>query len=368
MRLNYNQLEGIKEKFGVDRIWSYSRISSFVQHPWEYRMTYLEKVGRGQNVYGYLGNVCHDIIQDAYEGKHKFKEMPDLFDEAIMDWRLNYPELKFMNKNVEDGYIKNVRDYFENTEIIPYEIVNEKSVCIHIHDEKRDEDIVLVGYIDSEYTDDDGYFNILDYKTSSRSGFSGKQLKEKSQQLGLYAIGVSQFRGIPLEKIRLRFDMMKYYEIRFMQKNGKLGKTIQERSKWVQGVHKRVNRKLAELEYDPLEVDDMMEIAIMNNNLDNLPKEVQDMFTLHNYYIDVQITEEEAEELKQFVCDTVADIREREKGDWEKEFPEPVIDRSNSFYFEQLAPHLLKHHKSYQAQMEMQKGIASEEDLLSLFQ
>lgn len=368
MRLSYEQLESIKDKFGVDRIWSYSRLNSFVQYPWQYRMTYLEKVGYGNSIYGHLGNVSHDIIQDMYEGKHKYEDMAELFDEAILDWRLNHSELKFINKKVEDGYIENVRDYFKNTEVIPYDVTNESPVCIHFYDEKRDEDIVFVGYLDSEYVDDEGFFNIVDYKTSSRSGFSGKQLKEKSQQLALYAIGINQFRGIPLDKIRLRFDMMKYYEVRFMQKNGKQGKTIQERNSWVKGVQKRANRKLAELGYDPLEVDDMMEIAILNNSLDSLPKEVQEMFTLHNYYIDVQITEEDAEELKQFVCDTVAEIKEREKGDWVETFPEPKIDASNEFYFTQLASHLLKHHEGYQAQKEMEKGMASEDDLLALFE
>lgn len=368
-RLSYEQLEGIKEKFDVDRIWSYSRLSTFIDEPWIYRKQYLEKVGNPDNVYSYWGTIAHDLIQGMYEGEHTYEEMSDILESKIIEWRTTRSDLKFMNQKVEDGYIKNLQDYFKNTEVIPYEVTNEKPVCVHIYDKERKENIALIGYIDSEYVDDEGYFNIVDFKTSSNSGFSGKKLKEKARQLSLYAIGVNQFRGIPFEKIRLRFDMMKYYEVRFMQKNGKIGKSKQERSKWVQGMTKRIQKELFDLDYDPLESDEMMEIAILNNNLDNLPKEVQEKFTLHNLYIDVQITEDEAEELKQFVCDTVADIKEREKGDWDETFPEPLINASNNFYFNQLAPHLLKHHKRYQEEQKLLRPTeeVEDDDLLALF-
>lgn len=369
MRLKHEQLEMIKEKFGVKNIWSYSRVNSFLNEPFEYRMTYLEKIGRGQSVYGHLGTACHDIIQDHTDGKYPYDKMVDKFDEAILDWRMNHSELKFVSQKVEDGYIKNVRNYFETTEIIPYDITNEAAVCIHLKDEKRDKQHVFVGYMDAEYVDDEGIFNIVDYKTSSKSGFSGKKLKESSRQLLLYAIGINQFRGIPLENIRLRFDMMKYYEIRFMLKNGKMSKTVQERASWVSAITKRIQRALLDLDYDPIESDEMMEIASMNNNLDNMPKEIQDMFTLHNYYIDVDASEEDANELKELFCDTIADIEERENGVWEEEFPEPIIHNGNRFYFEQLASHLLPHMPRYQEEkkmLEAREGV-QDEDLLSLF-
>lgn len=332
-------------------------------------MTYLEKIGRGSNCWSHFGSISHDIIQGMYEGKHKYEDMVKLFDEAIIDWRVNHSHLKFMNKKVEDGYIDNMREYFRTTEVIPYELTNETAICAHLHDEKRDKDHVFIGYVDSEYVDDDGIFNIVDYKSSSISGFTGKKLKENSRQLLLYAIGINQFRDIPLENIRLRFDMMKYYEVRFLQKNGKIGKSKQERAHWVKGMTKRIQRELFDLDYDPIESDEMMEIAIMNNNLDNLPEEVQKKFTLHNLYIDVDVTEEDAEELKQSLIDTIADIEEREKGNWEEEFPEPKIHAGNRFYFEQLAPHLLKHMPMYQEEQNMLNPTedVSDDDLLSLF-
>lgn len=367
LRLTYKQLEGLKEKFGVKVLYSYSRVNSYLQEPWIYRKTYLDKVERGSSCYAMLGNLAHDVIQNHLDGDYPYEEMINKYNEGLLEWKTEHSDLKFINKSVEDSYIASMKNYFQTTKIIPHKIINETPVCIHIPLED-DEDIVFIGYIDSEYVDEDGIFNIVDYKSSSISGFSGKQLKEKAQQLTLYAIGINQVRGIPFEKIRLRFDMMKFYEISFMQKNGKIGKTKAERSKWVEKIIKRLQKDLFELGYDPIETDGLLDVSLMNNSIDNLPQEVQDKYTFDNLYIDVTVTEEEAEELKQMMKETVLEIREKEKGDWEVEFPEPKIDNSNKFFFEQLNSHLLKHHSGYQEEQAMIKGQATDDDLLAMFQ
>ena len=218
MRLGYEERKMIMDRFGVDKLWSYSRLSTYLNSAWEYRMLYLEKKPRTDNVYTVWGQISHDIIQGMYEGEYEYEEMIEEFDKRTLDWRINGTH-KFMNESVEAGYIKNLQDYFQTTEKVPYEVKNEKPVCIHIKDEERDKDIVFIGYVDSEYVDEDGILNIVDYKTSSKSGFSGSSLKEHSRQLMLYAIGINQFRKIPFDKIRLRFDMMKYYNVEYIQKN-----------------------------------------------------------------------------------------------------------------------------------------------------
>lgn len=370
VRLSREQREGIMSKFGVETLHSFSRISTYWNMPWEYYLVYLKKIPRNfSNIYSHWGLISHDLIQDYYDGKYPYEKMSELLEEHIIDWRTNHSHLKFMNKKIEDGYIENLRDYFKTTETIPYDIKNETAVCIHFPVEGDEEDIVFIGYIDSEYVDDDGVLNIVDYKTSSISGFTGKKLKEKARQLSLYAIGINQFRGIPFDKIRLRFDMMKYYEVRYLQKNGKTAKSKKERSKWVEGVLKKLQKELAALDYDPIEVDDLLEMSVLNNSIKNLPQEVQDKFSLHNCYIDVTITKDEAKELEKLMRDTVAEIREKEKGDWEIEFPEPKIDYSNKFYLEQLAPHLLKYHQRFQEEQKMLKPEVEveDDDLLAMF-
>jgi len=372
LRLSKKQRQFVMDRFNVDRLWSYSRFSTYLEQPWEYRLAYLEKVPRGENIYTYWGTIAHDIIQDFYDGKHEYSDMIGILEEKIMDWKLERQDLKFMSSNVESGYIDNLKDYFTTTEVIKHEIRNETPVCIHFKDEERDRDIVFIGYADSEYTDENGITHIVDYKTSSKTGFSGASLKAHARQLMLYAIGFHQVRGIPYDKINLRFDMMKYYEVGYQQKNGKIGKSKQERRSWVAGSIKKIRKDLMELGYDPIEVDEMCEEAILENNISNMPQEVQDKFTLNNCYIDVSITEEEANQLEKFVVDVVDEILRKEEMDWEEAFPAPIIDASNSFYFEQLAPHLLQYHKEYQNKQSLMKkakeSSLTDDDLLAMFE
>ena len=367
MRLGYEERKMIMDRFGVDRLYSYSRLSTYLNSAWEYRMLYLEKKPRTDNVYTVWGQIGHDIIQGLYEGTYKYEEMIEEFDKRTLDWRMN-SEHKFMSENVEAGYIKNLRDYFQTTEVVPFEVKNEKPVCIHIKDEKRDKDIVFIGYVDSEYYDEDGILNIVDYKSSSKGEYSGSKLKNHAKQLMLYAIGINQFRKIPFDKIRLRFDMMKYYNVEYIQKNGKTAVSKQERCKWVGGMVAKLRKDLAETGLDPFEVDEIIENAVDTNTLTGIPQEIKDKFKLKNCYIDVMITEEEANEMKQFICDVIDEIEEKEKIDWDISFPEEEITAKNEFYFTQLSG-MLKYHKGYQEQQKMLKSDSeiADEDLLALF-
>ena len=369
MRLGYEERKMIMDRFGVDKLWSYSRLSCFLGSPWEYKLTYIDKVERGSNIYFDFGNISHSTIQGFYDGEFTYDEMIEEFDKRTLDWRMNGKN-KFMSENVESSYIKNLRDYFQTTEVVPHEVKNEKPVCVHIIDEERDKDIVFIGYVDSEYVDEDGVLNIVDYKTSSKGDFSGAKLKEHARQLMLYAIGINQFRKIPFDKIRLRFDMMKYYNVEYIQKNGKTAVSKQERCKWVGGMVAKLRKDLAETGLDPFEVDEIVENAVDTNTLTGIPQEIRDKFTLKNCYIDVMITEEEANAMKKFICDVVDEIDTKAKSDdLEKAFPEPVLCQNNRFYFTQLASHLLKYHKGYQEELKMTKpeNEVADEDLLALF-
>ena len=356
MRLGKKEYDYLKQKYDVDRIWSYSRISTYVSEPWAYRMTYLDPAKvRTSNVYSIMGAWLHDVIQDYQEGKTNRDEMYEAFQDTIMKWRLEYPGYKFLNEKVENGYINNLDDYFKNTAKIPYEVENEKPVYVTFKDNDGG-NIVFIGYLDSIYTDSDGFFHILDYKSSSKGDYIGKKLKAHSKQLQLYAIGIHQLRGIPYDKIKLEFDMMKYYKVAYLQKNGKWKDSIQERSIWVMSQEKKIRALLQENGMDVFEIDELVAQANFDNNLDGLPDYVQERFELKNCFIEAEINEEIEKEITDFVVASVTECVEKEKGDWDVEFPEPIIDDGNRFYFEQLAPELLKYHKGYQETVKVNRA------------
>lgn len=351
----------VKEKFNVDRVWSYSRLSNFVDTPWVYRMTYLDpRRIRCSNVYTVFGTKFHDLIQDFQEGKTTRDEMAKGFEDRILEWRMDSNSLKFMSEKVENGYINNLRHYFENTDKIPYEVTNEKPVCIHL---KRPNggNVVFVGYIDSIYTDGDITY-IMDYKTSSKGDYTGKKLKAHSKQLQLYAIGIHQQFGIPYDKINLRFDMMKYIKISFLQKNGKWKDSLQERSQWVASQEKKIRKLLSDEGVDLFKIDELVGHANIENTLESLPDYVQDHFKITNAYIDTEISDDIAKEIEAFAVSNVMECERKEAGDWEVEFPEPEIDESNRFFYEVLSPQVLEFHKGYQEEQAVKRARKSRDE------
>lgn len=356
MRLGRKELNHLKEKFNVDRIWSYSRLSTYYSQPWVYRMTYLEPERvRTTNIYSIMGGKVHDIIQDFQEGKTKQEDMSDAFENLIMEWRLDDGGHKFISDKVERSYVNNLANYFKNTQKIPYEVFNEKPLYINFKD-AEDNNIVFIGYMDSFFKDEDENYHILDYKSSSKGDYTGKKLKSHSQQLQLYAIGVHQLYNVPYDKIKLEFDMMKYYKVSYLQKNGKWKDSIQERESWVISQEKKLRTLLSQNDVEIFEIDRLIANANSLNNIDEMPDYVKDKFILKPCYIEAEINEDIAKEIEDFAVSTVAECTQKEKGNWEEEFPEPIIDEGNRFYFEQLAPQMLKHHKGYQEAKAMNRN------------
>ena len=87
---------------------------------------------------------------------------------------------------------------------------------------KITDDIIFQGYIDNcgMYKDENGNKKIVitDYKTSTI--YKGEKLEKESGQLYLYAEGIRQKTGLPLENIAIRYMFLKYVNVKYQQANG----------------------------------------------------------------------------------------------------------------------------------------------------
>lgn len=357
-RLDRETMESLKKKYDVDRLWSFSRWNTYMEHKWLYRIKYIEKKKVGNNIYGHFGTICHDIIQGLYDGEHTYEEMPMLFNIAKSEWEADNKGMLFPTEKSGKNYFAALEHYFENTVVEPYKIVNEQPV-IFTDKYPNGDNMVFIGYVDSMYQDDEGITHLVDYKTSSKAGFTGKKLKESSRQLQLYALAISQYFNIPLEKINLRFDMMKYVEVEYLQKNGKWSSSKQQRNEWVEKSSKKIEKALLDIGYDVFEIEDMIVEASNDNSLESLPTEVQERFRVKNWYVDVPVDVEEANKFKQHLLDTTLECMELEQsGDIEKAFPEPKLTPENSFFYTQLSG-AMSYHQGYQDSLEV--GSTSDE-------
>lgn len=384
-RLTKKQQEEIKKQYDVETIWSYSRLSTYCEHDWEYYLKYIKKVPLNtENVYNYFGTICHDLIQDYIEGKHPQSKMYSMFNDKVEEWAITkMNDLPFPDKEgstkIKDSYINNLFHYFKNTE---YNLENndfsiEKPVKVVYNDDKGN--IVLVGYIDLLLKDGNKVY-IVDFKTSSKSSFVGAKLNDSSKQLKLYATGIHQLYGIPYEDIVLRYDMQKYVNVSFLQKNGKWSKpSMQERSKWAQGVAKKIYKALEETGLDFLETEEYVNDndVLSAQTLEDLPESIRDRFKIEQAFIDIQMTREDAKAIEEWCVTNIREAERRAKADdLEAEFPEPNLADGDSFYYNVLAKGTLKYHQGYQEEQALLKSLREEsnnsnnddeDDFLGLF-
>lgn len=361
-RLSREKLNELKEKYNTDRIWSFSRMNSYVNMPWEYYIKYVlrEKVDTS-NAWTYQGTGVHDIIQDHIEGEYPQEKMSELFEELQVRHQVEKPELKFPNDSIKDNYVENLRHYFEH---IDYSDISdlEKVIELPIRAVFKGSDgqnILFIGYADLIYRESDKFY-IVDFKSSSKGKFSGASLEESAKQLKIYAVGIHQMFNVDYENIILRFDMQKYVTVSFLQKNGKWSREVlQERREWVATQMNMINKLLTDNGVDLITATDMINVALEENSLDSLPDYVQEKFKIDKGTIDVEMNAEKAEEVKRDVVNTIEEIELKEKSDNPKDaFPEPRLE-DESFYLYNLAPGLLEYHEEYLNRQKIKESFVS---------
>ena len=104
MRLSKEELEQIKNKYGVDNIWSWSRVSSWYTSKYEWFLRYVLHTtpDRTDCIYGQEGSYSHDIIEKFYNHEIQYEDMINEFNDG---WNMSRDilGLKFnRNDNTKD--------------------------------------------------------------------------------------------------------------------------------------------------------------------------------------------------------------------------------------------------------------------------
>lgn len=207
--------EGGKEEM----IYSFSRLTSYNQCPYSFYLSYIAEMEQGNNSWGVGGKHSHDVIEAFLKGEIDKDDLAD-------HWMYSMPQLSFptMKDDYLFRYLEDCYEFFDNFSGVEEEIIGiEREFLIDI------DGIKLRGFIDLETRTEDGNIQLVDWKTSGKSSFVGKKLKEKARQLYLYAI--SQFEHWGMWPNKMQFRMLKYkgeiIEIPFTQKG------LNEAKKWL---------------------------------------------------------------------------------------------------------------------------------------
>lgn len=370
-RKTKEELNKICKQLNVKTLDSWSKYHCYKQDHWEAFLKYVlhEKEDRTNGIYAVSGGYCHDIIEKFYKGEIQYEDMIDSYEDSLLT--MNIAELKYdrndseKNEKIANKYENCIRHFFRNHDVIKQPHRIEHFITIRIS-----ADIVLQGYIDflftEKYQDEDGNektrVRIVDWKTSTK--YTGQKIDAECGQLVIYAEGIRQALGIPLEDIVCEWNFLKYVTVTYEQKNGTLKDRHIERNSIDESLVNTAKMWLKHFGYVD-DIDTYIDTMILDNTIDCLPTEVREKFTIKDCYVEVPLSEEKIEELKADIVEVIHDFREKENEyrntKDEMLFWQEVTD-ADAYRLATLSGYSRKLHKPYDAYLKEQEMFQNNTD------
>jgi ATP-dependent helicase/DNAse subunit B len=194
-----------------DMVWSFSRLNSFLQCPYQFKTQYIDCERGIQNFFAEFGSHCHGILEKYCKNEAKLCELADIYTKTY-NKAINFtaPPNKFVDLN--QTYYDSGLEYFNNFKGFGnYEIVGvEKEVKFNINN------IKIKGYIDLLMKDKEGNLHIIDHKSSDPKSAKSEKAMEYWKQMTLYAIGVYEEYGQYPVKLHINaFRKQQWFKIDF---------------------------------------------------------------------------------------------------------------------------------------------------------
>ena len=176
-----------------DMVFSYSRIKSYVQCPYGWKLNYLDGFSKEKKFYTTYGSLMHKVLEKFFAGKISQKEMKLEFLTRFSD----EVKGKRPSANVVSSYIASSLEYFDSFEDFDLKtLAVEKRVTFNI------EGIPMTGTIDL-IGEHDGDIYIIDHKSHELKPRSGRvkptikdqELDEYLIQLYLYSTAIYDMYG-----------------------------------------------------------------------------------------------------------------------------------------------------------------------------
>lgn len=373
MRLNGEELNNVMKKYGVDRLWSWSRFDSYLVSKYCYYLKYIKNVpeDRTDCIYTVTGGLSHTILERFYGGEIEYEDMSEEFEDAWTTAMIS--ELKFdrndpdKNKKIGDKYYKDLQHFFKNhVPISANKIEIERFISVLVGKN------VFQGYIDTLYKDKNGNFVILDWKTSTK--FTNKNLEEKTGQLIVYAMGLHQL-GVPYDKIKVCFDFLKYVDIDCMQANGKWTTRSIERFEIGDKLQTSVKMWLKKLGYED-QLEEYLDKLYQTNSIDCLPDDVKEKYMVHDCVLYVDVTQDLIDKWNTKIVNTIDEIIDRENqyntmimidsDEAEKIWFDSMEEvEAQNYYFGVLCGYSANLHKPYKIYLEKLEKDKENNDLFS---
>lgn len=222
-----------------DMVWSFSRLNSFLQCPYQFKTSYIDCEKGIQNFFAEFGSHCHGILEKYCKNEAEIYELADIYAQTYYEaMNFSAPPNKYVDLN--QSYYDSGLAYFENFEGFgDYEIIGvEKEVKFKINN------INVKGYIDLLVKDKEGNLHIIDHKSSDPKSAKSEKAREYWKQMTLYAIGVYEEYGVYPVKLHINaFRKQQWFTVDF---------NINEVQKVKDWVVETVDKIMKETKFAPL--------------------------------------------------------------------------------------------------------------------
>jgi hypothetical protein len=374
-KVDRKMISKIKKKYGVDDIYSYSKLSTYIRDPYEYFLKYVlkKKPDLDSNAYGWMGGKVHDILERFYNNEITYEQMYEEWEDVVLEFDMS--GLKYdkrdstANGKIKKKYQNAVSHFFKNHIVTNADKrINEAFIVFLLGR------FLFQGFID--VTERIGKKEIeevivTDYKTSTI--YKNDKKTENAGQLISYGIGIHQRNKIPYDKIKLRWNFLKYVEVSYQLKNGNTKTRIIERISLMQKLESQIVTKMKTLGYDNTTINNEVSMVKDLNSIDSLPDDVKDQFIIGDCYVYVDINEEIVDRFTNRMIVILEEIEEKTKKYHEtkdeKLFWKEVTDK-DTYYLNNLGGYSSKLHapwNAYKAEKAKYSGsVKDEDDLIEL--
>ena len=100
------------------QVYSYSKLGTIHDCPYNAYLTYIKPRDQCQNVYSYLGGTCHDVLEGIIEGKNTEADIKPALQTALDELDMlgiDFPKTRDGGNGIRDRWVGNMmcmaRDY-----------------------------------------------------------------------------------------------------------------------------------------------------------------------------------------------------------------------------------------------------------------
>ena len=313
-RVSKEVLNDLQKQYNTKKVYSWSKLDLFNTDRWVYFLRYVKRVvpDNKTGAYAEIGTVVHDQLQKFYEENVTNQQMVDTllekYDEcSLKGFKFDKSDDK-RNEKIAEKYIYCCKHFLENHKKANGSTKCEVFIPLVLQD-RDEENKIIQCYIDF-LNIDNGILKVIDYKTSTI--YSKKDQEELAGQLKIYALAINKTMGVPLNKISIAWNFLKYISVEYLQQNGKTKSRNIERNSIGEDLKAPIKTWAKKLGYSEEETNKIIDECILLNSIDGLPDNIREKFKISDCLVYVEFKEEDTIELANKMLNVIETIENLE--------------------------------------------------------